>query len=71
VLLITQSNVSCWTVQVHGGRSGIEGPGLSQQQKVAYAVGFLALPYLWSRLNRHAAHQEWGQRPGVAGVMVV
>eukprot|EP00775_Hariotina_reticulata_P013226 gene13226-13357_t len=50
--------------RVHGGRSGLQGPGLSQQQKVAYAVGFVALPYIWSRLNRHAAQQEWGQQPG-------
>lgn len=48
--------------QLHGGRSGIEGPGLSQQQKLGYAFAFVAMPYMWVRLNRLAVQQEWGQQ---------
>lgn len=48
--------------QLHGGRTGVEGPGLSQQQRLAYALGFVALPYLWLRLNRFAASRGWGQQ---------
>ncbi|WIA19819.1 hypothetical protein OEZ85_005727 [Tetradesmus obliquus] len=32
---------------LHGGRTGLEGPGLSQQQKLGYAAAFVGLPYLW------------------------
>eukprot|EP00879_Flechtneria_rotunda_P028166 GHRR01030248.1.p1 GENE.GHRR01030248.1~~GHRR01030248.1.p1 ORF type:complete len:225 (+),score=101.01 GHRR01030248.1:775-1449(+) len=47
---------------LHGGRTGIEGPGLSQQQKLGYALGFVLMPYLWIRINRHAVHANWGQQ---------
>jgi hypothetical protein len=53
---------SCAVLQVHGGHTGLEGPGLSQQQKLGYAAAFVGLPYLWLRLQRHAAQQQWGQR---------
>lgn len=46
---------------MHGGRSGVEGPDLSLQQRVAYAVGLVGLPYLWLRVNRLAAARGWGQ----------
>eukprot|EP00878_Enallax_costatus_P047651 GHUV01058657.1.p1 GENE.GHUV01058657.1~~GHUV01058657.1.p1 ORF type:complete len:394 (+),score=101.12 GHUV01058657.1:510-1691(+) len=48
---------------LHGGRTGIEGPGLSQPQKLGYAFAFVAMPYLWVRLTRYAVQQEWGQDP--------
>ncbi|KAF6263305.1 Pex12 amino terminal region-domain-containing protein [Scenedesmus sp. NREL 46B-D3] len=47
---------------LQGGRTGIDGPGLSQQQKLGYAAAFVGLPYLWLRLQRLAAQREWGQR---------
>jgi hypothetical protein len=47
-----------------GGKSGVQGPGLSQQQKVLFGLGFVALPYAWSRLQRYAVQQEWGERWG-------
>lgn len=50
--------------QLHGGRSGVEGPDLSLQQRTAYALGFVALPYVWLRANRYAASSSWGTQAG-------
>lgn len=50
-------------LQLHGGHSGIEGPGLSQQQKLGYAFAFVAMPYFWVRLHRYAVQRDWGQDP--------
>lgn len=52
----------CAVLQLHGGRTGIEGPGLSPNQRLGYAFAFVALPYLWARLNRYASQREWGHR---------
>jgi hypothetical protein len=41
----------------------VEGPDLSLQQRVAYAIGLVGLPYLWLRVNRLAAARGWGQSP--------
>jgi peroxin-2 len=45
-----------------GGKNGVEGPGLSRAQRMAFGLGYVALPYLWSRLHRYAVRQEWGER---------
>jgi peroxin-2 len=50
--------------QLHGGRSGVEGPGLSLQQRLAYAGGGVLAPYAWLRLHRAAAAQGWAQEQG-------
>ncbi|GBF87723.1 hypothetical protein Rsub_00434 [Raphidocelis subcapitata] len=49
---------------LHGGRSGVEGPGLSRRQRFLFAAGTIALPYLWQRMHRLvAANDEWGTAP--------
>lgn len=50
--------------QLHGGRTGVEGPGLSLPQRLAYALCCVASPYLWLRLHRLAASRGWGQVSG-------
>jgi hypothetical protein len=48
-----------------GGRTGVEGPGLSRAQRAVFGLGYVGLPYLWSRLHRHAVQHEWGERCGL------
>jgi hypothetical protein len=55
--------------QLHGGRSSVEGPGLSLQQRLGYAVCCVAAPYAWLRLQRFGAARGWGQVPSDAGGM--
>jgi hypothetical protein len=38
-----------------GGKTGVEGPGLSLHQRLALGAGMVVLPYLWARLGRLAA----------------
>lgn len=45
----------------------MEGPDLSLQQRLAYAVGLVGLPYLWLRVNRLAASRGWAQQQGEGG----
>jgi hypothetical protein len=40
---------------VLGGKTGVEGPGLSLQQRLALGAGMVVVPYLWARLGRMAA----------------
>ena len=65
------SNSSSSTVAAcpGGGRSGVEGPGLSAVQRVLYCLGAVALRYGWARLGHHAAAQHWGDASslGVGG----
>ena len=46
-------------VQV-GGRSGVEGPGLSQWQRGLWGLGTVFMQYAWTRLDQVAASQHWG-----------
>ena len=50
-----------------GGRSGVEGPGLSAAQRALYCLGAVALRYGWARLGHHAAARHWGDASGGAG----
>lgn len=50
-----------------GGRSGVEGPGLSGAQRSLYCLGAVVLRYAWARLGHHAAAQHWGDASGDAG----
>lgn len=43
-----------------GGRSGVEGPGLSGAQRWLYCGGAVLLRYAWARLGVHAAAAHWG-----------
>ena len=45
------------------GRSGLEGPGLSQRQKVLYGLGAVFLRYIWTRADQAVASQHWGDEP--------
>lgn len=47
-----------------GGRSGVEGPGLSRRQRGLYCLGAVVLRYAWARLGHHAAAQHWGDASG-------
>jgi peroxin-2 len=54
--------------QLRGGRTGVEGPGLSARQRVLFGLGTVALPYLWQRAHRLlSAHEEWGYAEGGRG----
>ena len=61
---ICSANVVCHhllpsNVQV-GGRTGVEGPGLSNWQRGCWGVGTVFVRYAWSRLDQIAAAQHWG-----------
>lgn len=45
-----------------GGRTGIEGPGLTTAQRVLFGMGDVLVPYSWAKLNRRASQQEWLDR---------
>ncbi len=45
------------------GRSGLEGPGLNQRQKVLYGMGAVMLRYIWARADQAVASQHWGDEP--------
>ncbi len=45
------------------GRSGLEGPGLNQRQKVLYGLGAVFLRYIWARADQAVASQYWGDEP--------
>jgi peroxin-2 len=49
-----------------GGRSGVEGPGLSAAQRTLYCLGAVVLRYAWARLTHHAAAAHWGDMAGAA-----
>lgn len=65
----SSSSSSSHAVCPGGGRSGVEGPGLSAAQRVLYCLGAVALRYGWARLGHHAAAQHWGDASslGVGG----
>lgn len=46
-------------VQV-GGRTGVEGPGLSKWQRGLWGLGTVFMQYAWTRLDQIAASQHWG-----------
>ncbi|KAK9845945.1 hypothetical protein WJX81_006604 [Elliptochloris bilobata] len=46
-----------------GGRTGVEGPGLSCWQRGLYGVGSVFLRYAWARADQIAAAQHWGDLP--------
>eukprot|EP00877_Chromochloris_zofingiensis_P014144 jgi/Chrzof1/8984/Cz03g31260.t1 len=58
-----------------GGRTGIEGPGLTTAQRVLFGMGDVLVPYSWAKLNRRASQQEWLDRSddmhGVAAWRVI
>lgn len=43
-----------------GGRTGVEGPGLSKWQRGLWGLGTVFVQYAWSRLDQVAAAQHWG-----------
>ena len=43
-----------------GGRTGVEGAGLSKWQRGLWGLGTVFLQYAWSRLDQIAAAQHWG-----------
>ena len=57
--------IECSILMQHsmGGRSGLEGPGLNQQQKVLYGLGAVFLRYVWARADQAVATQHWGAQP--------
>lgn len=45
---------------IGGGRTGVEGPGLTAGQRGLYCLGAVLLKYGWARLTHHAAARHWG-----------
>lgn len=43
-----------------GGRTGVEGPGLSKWQRGLWGLGTVFMQYAWARLDQIAAAQHWG-----------
>ena len=41
------------------GRSGLEGPGLDQRQKVLYGLGAVFLRYIWARADQAVSSRHW------------
>ncbi len=56
-----------WHLQV-GGRTGVEGPGLSRWQRGLWGLGTVFMQYAWSRLDQVAAAQHWGDFDSSPGV---
>ncbi|KAL4425471.1 hypothetical protein ABPG75_009487 [Micractinium tetrahymenae] len=52
--------------QLAGGRSGVEGPGLSPPQRWLYCACAVLLRYAWARLGHHAAASHWADEAGWA-----
>jgi peroxin-2 len=50
-------------MQDMGGRTGLEGEGLSLTQRTLYGLGVVVLRYVWSRTDELAANQHWGDSP--------
>ncbi len=46
-----------------GGRTGLEGEGLTIAQRSLYGLGVVLLRYLWCRTDQLAANQHWGDAP--------
>lgn len=42
-----------------GGRTGVEGPGLTRWQKGLWGFGTVFVQYAWSRLDQIAAAYYW------------
>lgn len=38
-----------------GGRSGVDGPGLTVTQRALLVMGLVGLPYLWARIGQRVA----------------
>ncbi|DBB13024.1 TPA: hypothetical protein ACH3X3_005760 [Trebouxia sp. C0006] len=51
-----------------GGRTGVEGPGLSRWQRGLWGLGTVLMQYAWSRLDQVAAAQHWGDFDSSPGV---
>lgn len=45
---------------VAGGRSGVDGPGLSATQRTLYCLGAVVLRYAWARAAHAATADHWG-----------
>lgn len=52
--------------QLAGGRSGVDGPGLSPLQRRLYCAGAVLLRYAWARLGHAAAASHWADSGGWA-----
>lgn len=52
--------------ELAGGRSGVEGPGLSALQRCLYCAGAVLLRYAWARLGHAAAASHWADSGGWA-----
>jgi hypothetical protein len=59
---------SAASVPLLGGKTGVEGPGLSLQQRLALGAGMVVVPYLWARLGRMAARGWQGGWLGGQGL---
>lgn len=54
-----QADLAGASAQV-GGRSGVEGPGLSKWQRGLWGLGTVFMQYAWTRIDQIAASQHWG-----------
>ena len=46
-----------------GGKTGVEGPGLSFWQRSCHGLGTVLARYVWGRLDSLAAAYHWGDLP--------
>mmetsp|Transcript_15016 Transcript_15016/g.32525 ORF Transcript_15016/g.32525 Transcript_15016/m.32525 type:complete len:392 (-) Transcript_15016:542-1717(-) len=44
------------------GSTGVEGPALGLTQRVMFGLGYVLLPWVWSRVSRAAQQWEWEDR---------
>lgn len=49
-------------LQLYGGRTGVEGPGLSRMQRALFGLGDVLLPYAWAKASKAAMESEWAAR---------
>jgi hypothetical protein len=50
-------------LQLHGGRTGVEGPPLSRSQRLLFGMGYVVLPYLWHKVSKSVFERERSNDP--------
>lgn len=58
-MLHSAHEITSLVLQV-GGRTGVEGPGLSKWQRGLWGLGTVFMQYAWTRMDQIAATQHWG-----------
>ena len=58
-VLTVHSKIFSLVLQM-GGRTGVEGPGLSKWQRGLWGLGTVFMQYAWTRMDQIAATQHWG-----------